>query len=283
MGQDTWFDSVVTHLIHEVLGHRLPDTVLKRFEEHGLMTILELLELKPQDLDNIKFLPAEKNLWFNFINFMRLEAEVAGLDLYEASGDFFLSLTGESFKTFRKEELKSQPPTSNFGGFRSQNITSPTIEPRITAKPTFVSSDQTAFTPMPRNVTHRTLLNQQGRNSSMGMTNSPTSNRTVQTINPIVKKSQKITDYPVFSGQKADWKLFERKFLAVANSQNYGHVLDLDKPFMPTLEQEEEFQADLKYIYQASDSRYGLTTSASNMSMTVMQSPSSHYYVSIMN
>ena len=37
----------------------------------------------------------------------------------------------------------------------------------------------------------------------------------------------------------------------MANSQNYGHVLDLDKPFVPTLEQEEEFQADLKYIYQA--------------------------------
>jgi len=100
MGLDIWFDPVVTHLIHEVLGHRFPDTVLKRFEDHGLMTFLELLELKPQDLENMNFLPAERNLWVMFINFMKHEAEILGQDLYEAPDDFFLSLTGENFKTF---------------------------------------------------------------------------------------------------------------------------------------------------------------------------------------
>ena len=131
MDQDPWFDSVVIHLIHEVLGHRKPEVILKRFEDHGLMTFLELLELKPQDLENMKFLPAERNLWAIFIKFMRHEAEKVGLDLYEAPDDFFLSLSEEMFNAYRREELKSQSPVSNPGGFRSQNFTSPTIEPRL--------------------------------------------------------------------------------------------------------------------------------------------------------
>jgi len=43
-----------------------------------------------------------------------------------------------------------------------------------------------------------------------------------------MKKAQKVADYPKFSGQQKDWKQFEKDFVATANSQNYGHVLDLE-------------------------------------------------------
>jgi len=64
-----------------------------------------------------------------------------------------------------------------------------------------------------------------------------------------MRKAQKIANYPKFSGQQKDWKQFEKDFVATANSQNYGHVLDLE--WMPTQDQEEEFKMDLKYIFQA--------------------------------
>ena len=66
-----------------------------------------------------------------------------------------------------------------------------------------------------------------------------------------MKKVQKIIEYPTFSGQVKDWKSFERRFVAIANSQNYGHVLCLDPPFEPGIDQVEEFKLDCNYIYQA--------------------------------
>jgi hypothetical protein len=91
------------------------------------------------------------------------------------------------------------------------------------------SSYSSASTPIQQNVTQRG--HNQSRMSSIGAFTPPTSpspTKSIQTINPIIKKSNKIGDYPAFSGQQADWKLFERKFVAIANSQNYGHVLDMN-------------------------------------------------------
>ena len=70
-------------------------------------------------------------------------------------------------------------------------------------------------------------------------------------INPHQKKTQKVPDFQTFTGQQVDWCTFERKFVAVANSQGYGHILQINPLFHPTLDQETEFLHDSKYIFQA--------------------------------
>jgi len=182
-----------------------------------------------------------RNLWDIFLEFLQDKSMEDGYDTYTAPESFWYSMTHEQFKSYCIHTIQSRE-TSNHPTPRNRN--SPIIH---SPSPTVSFGS----TPMQRNVTERT--HNIPRMSSLGAFTptvaSPSPTKSIQTINPIIKKQQKITDYPTFSGQQADWRLFERKFIAIANSQNYGHVLDLN--ITPTPEQEDEYKADLKYIYQA--------------------------------
>jgi len=223
------------YLVKEVLGHRDGQTFLNKLNDHGYYTLFDIISITGEDIESMGcFLRADKHLWEIFINYITTQVR-------ENKTDFRILSCHEDF-------LKQIISREGFMDFRLRNITSKT-ETVDTGK--FILESPSVFTPVPRNlsgnVTTRTT-NQPTWNSSVGTMSSPVTIRSTQTINPSTKKTQKVTDFPIFSGQMSDWKLFERKFLAIANSQNYGHVLELDPPFLPTPEQEDEFKSDLKYI-----------------------------------
>jgi len=224
-------DPLVEHIILKVLGPSLSGrryatkwlAALIRFD---YLTILDVITLSPRDIEEMGFSIGSRNLWEIFLSFIHGRATEDDQNIYNTPEFFWFNMTHDRFRAHRLQILQSRDtfiPTS------TRNRNSPALHS---------SSPTVSFgsTPIQRNVTERP--HNVPRMSSLGAftptITSPSPSKSIQTINPIVKKQMKITDYPTFSGQQTDWKLFERKFIAIANSQNYLHVLNLN--FSPTPE-----------------------------------------------
>jgi len=276
--QSTHPDPLVEHIILEVLGpslsgRRYATKWLEAFVRFDCLIILDVITLSPRDIEDMGFSVGSRNLWGIFLSFIRDRATEDDHNVYNAPEFFLFNMTNDQFKSSRILTIQSRDTTSQLRNPRVHTgIKGPSWdEPRgeSLSYKALVGSDATGCpqrnsqrnspsptapfetTPIQRSITERThnipCMSSFGAFTTTVPSPSPT--KSIQTINPIVKKEQKITDYPTFSGQQADCRLFERKFIAIANSQNYGHVLDLN--FNPTPEQEDEYRADIKYIYQA--------------------------------
>jgi len=237
--QDNEYDPLVEHIVQNVLvqalgGAKLASRWMEKLYLIGCVTISDFVELTPGKLEDIPV--GNCNLYKIFKDFIQDKAAITNqFDILDAPDDFWTMLTAEEFRAYRVDYNRT-----------IQSITShPQPSPRDRfSRNSFASS---ASTPLQQNVSQRPQ--NVSHLASMGTFNTPSPAKSIQTINPIVKKTQKIADYPKFSGQRKDWKQFKKDYVAVANSQNYGHVLDLE--WAPTQDQEEEYKMDSKYIFQA--------------------------------
>jgi len=210
------------YLVNEALGHRDGETFFNKLNDHGYYTFFDMVSLTGEEIESMGcFLRADKILWDIFIEYIISQTMENNIDIQ------FLSHHGDHMKHLISRE--------GFTNYRSQKITASTNRTGNVDVRRYTNETPTVFTPVPRNlsgdVTTRTS-NQPIRNASIGTIQSPVTVKTNLTINPSTKKSRKVTDFPIFAGQKSDWKLFERKFIAIANSQNNGHVLELNPPYI---------------------------------------------------
>ena len=219
-------DLVMEHLFGRVLGHHNSKSILESFTKLDILNIHDFLctdEFGLRKSDQCIL-----NIFKDFLNYVLNDEDLEYFSI-PADAVFWLEITPESFKAFRRESFKSSSTKPTVSNDQQSVFESPNFRHRPTIH--FESSA-------------RDVKRNETRSSTLG-------NISIQTINPAFKKAQKITEFPTFSGQVKDWKAFERRFVAIANSQNYGHVLMLNPPFEPGFDQLDEFKLDCNYIFQA--------------------------------
>ena len=219
-------DLVMEHLFGRVLGHHNSKSILESFTKLDILDIHDFLctdEFGLRKSDQCIL-----NIFKDFLNYVLNDEDLEYFSI-PADAVFWLEITPESFKAFRRESFKSSSTKPTVSNDQQSVFESPNFRHRPTIH--FESSA-------------RDVKRNETRSSTLG-------NISIQTINPAFKKAQKITEFPTFSGQVKDWKAFERRFVAIANSQNYGHVLMLNPPFEPGFDQLDEFKLDCNYIFQA--------------------------------
>jgi len=220
-------DDILKHLLFNVLGLGESHPLLLSLREHGYETKMQLICISALEVTELNLRLADRALLKIFLEFTHSNIRETGLNFHELSDDFLLDISKENFNRFRSNQLLSSTPDKG---------------PDIQSTPRFRNTYHGSPTPIRDQ--YQYVTQREGR-VSMGSNFS----YQTQTINPLMRKSQKILEYPQFNGNPSEWKYFERNFLAAANSQNYGHVLD--SSFTPTAEQEEEFKIDARYIFQA--------------------------------
>jgi len=225
---------MIEYLLTDVLklddGHPLRIKLL----ENGYTTFDQFLALTPLEIASMNLRLADKSLLNIFLNFMISKIQESNQDIYSLPEDFWISISNLSFRKYRSDLIISPQPKTNSPHIEMDSANN--VTPRYRNFQNFETPN-----PSSRNFTHRDNY----RHSSLGTINS------TQTIHPLMKKVQKVADFPQFNGHQREWKFFERTFLAVATTQNYGHVLQTNPLFVPLPEQEEEFKLDCNYIYQA--------------------------------
>jgi len=226
-------DDTVEYLLLDVLDLKRDHPLILKLEQCGYTRFDQFISITRDEISTLDLRLADKSLLNTFLNFVISKLQEYGQDIYSLPEDWWADIDRISFRKYRSNLILSSQP-------RTRPSTSETI-PSPHTTPRFKNGNFEIPNPSPRNVTQR----ENTRPSSLSTTTS------MQTINPLMKKVQRISDFPTFNGSPREWKYFERTFIAVAKSQNFGHVLQVNPLFVPTLGQEEEFKLDFTYIYTA--------------------------------
>ena len=134
----------VEHIIRNVLiqslgGIKIANRWLDKLYSHGYVTILDVIDLTPEKLEELDFPIGDcdlwrifKNysdcdLWRIFKNYTQEKAELMGYpEIFDAPDDLWMQLSAEDFKAFRIHYLKSSHDTTlhSQSKLRERNIRS---------------------------------------------------------------------------------------------------------------------------------------------------------------